>query len=305
VITGIHANPLGVLARQLGIPLHKVRDRCPLYMPDGREVDGAADAEADSTFNNLLEHAARLREFLSLEKDLCESLSLGSALERLRKLYGAARSPIQARLLNWHMANLEYANAGCLSDLSLAHWDQDDPYEMGGDHCLLAGGNGRLIDALCEGIPILYENTVTHIEHGGDGVRVVASTGQVFEADAALCTVPLGVLKRNFIKFEPELPAWKKQAIERLGFGLLNKVAMVFPYVFWGDDLDTFGCVNEERRKRGEFFLFYGYHTVAGGAVLIALVAGEAAQDFEMVDPVDSLNCVLRILRGNSMKFSK
>ncbi|XP_078176280.1 lysine-specific histone demethylase 1 homolog 2-like [Carex rostrata] len=298
VITGIHANPLGVLARQLGTPLHKVRDRCPLYMPDGMEVDAAADVEADSTFNNLLEHAARLREFLSQEKDLCDSISLGSALQRLRKLYGAARSPIQSLLLNWHMANLEYANAGCLTDLSLAHWDQDDIYEMGGDHCLLAGGNGRLIDALCEGIPILYEKTVTRIGYGGDGVRVVASTGQVFEADVALCTVPLGVLKRNLIKFEPELPGWKRQAIERLGFGLLNKVAMVFPYVFWGEDLDTFGCVNEESRKRGEFFLFYGYHTVAGGAVLIALVAGEAAGEFEMVDPVDSLNRVLCILRG-------
>ncbi|KAJ3688693.1 hypothetical protein LUZ61_017857 [Rhynchospora tenuis] len=298
VITGIHANPLGVLARQMGAPLHKVRDRCPLYMPDGTEVDPAADTEADSIFNNLLEHAARLREFLSHEKDLCDSISLGSALQRLRKLYGAAQSPIQDQLLNWHMANLEYANAGCLSDLSLAHWDQDDPYEMDGDHCLLAGGNGRLIGALCEGIPVLYEKIVTHIDYQGDSVRVVASTGQIFEADVALCTVPLGVLKRNVIEFEPKLPTQKKDAIERLGFGLLNKVAMVFPYVFWGEDLDTFGCVNQERRKRGEFFLFYGYHTVAGGAVLIALVAGEAAQEFEMVDPVDSLNSVLLVLRG-------
>ncbi|KAJ4785713.1 hypothetical protein LUZ62_036959 [Rhynchospora pubera] len=298
VITGIHANPLGVLARQMGAPLHKVRDRCPLYMPDGTEVDPAADAEADLIFNNLLEHAARLREFLSHEKDLCDSISLGSALQRLRKLYGAAQSPIQDHLLNWHMANLEYANAGCLSDLSLAHWDQDDPFEMDGDHCLLAGGNGRLIDALCEGIPILYEKIVTCIDYRGDSVRVIASTGQIFEADVALCTVPLGVLKRNAIEFEPKLPIQKKDAIERLGFGLLNKVAMVFPYVFWGEDLDTFGCVNQERRKRGEFFLFYGYHTVAGGAVLIALVAGEAAQEFEMVDPVDSLNSVLLVLRG-------
>lgn len=39
VITGIHANPLGVLARQLSIPLHKVRDNCPLYKPDGVPVN--------------------------------------------------------------------------------------------------------------------------------------------------------------------------------------------------------------------------------------------------------------------------
>uniref|UniRef100_A0A5B7AYD2 Amine oxidase domain-containing protein n=1 Tax=Davidia involucrata TaxID=16924 RepID=A0A5B7AYD2_DAVIN len=48
----------------------------------------------------------------------------------------------------------------------------------------------------------------------------------------------------------------------------------------------------------GEFFLFYSYHTVSGGPVLIALVAGEAAQSFECNDPSTLLNHVLSILRG-------
>jgi lysine-specific histone demethylase 1 len=33
IITSTHANPLTVLARQLSIPLHKVRANCPLYKP--------------------------------------------------------------------------------------------------------------------------------------------------------------------------------------------------------------------------------------------------------------------------------
>uniref|UniRef100_A0A453RZE4 Uncharacterized protein n=1 Tax=Aegilops tauschii subsp. strangulata TaxID=200361 RepID=A0A453RZE4_AEGTS len=45
------------------------------------------------------------------------------------------------------------------------------------------------------------------------------------------------------------------------------------------------------------FFLFYSYHTVSGGAVLVALVAGEAALEFEKVDPVVTLHRVLGILR--------
>ena len=112
----------------------------------------------------------------------------------------------------------------------------------------------------------------------------------------ALCTVPLGVLKSGSIVFEPELPEDKLGAIQRLGFGLLNKVAMVFPSVFWDEEIDTFGCLNKESSKRGEFFLFYSYHTVSGGAVLIALVAGEAALEFEKVDPVVTLHRVLGIL---------
>lgn len=295
VITGIHANPLGVLARQLVIPLHKIRDRCPLYWPNGRVVGEKLDIEVNSVFNKLLEKATEARKALG---ESGEAISLGLAIEKLQKLYGVAKSEDERELLDWHLANLEYANAGCLSDLSLAYWDQDDPFEMDGDHCFLAGGNWRLINALCEDVPILYKKTVSRIKYGDSGAEVVVAGGQVFCADMVLCTVPLGVLKNESIKFDPDLPFQKLGAIKRLGFGLLNKVAMLFPYVFWGEELDTFGCLNKDREKRGEFFLFYCYHTVSGGALLTALVAGKAAATVEHTDPVHLLHNVLGVLRG-------
>ena len=39
-----------------------------------------------------------------------------------------------------------------------------------------------------------------------------------------MVAVPLGVLKKGSISFQPPLPARKQGAISRLGFGLLNKV---------------------------------------------------------------------------------
>jgi monoamine oxidase len=67
------------------------------------------------------------------------------------------------------------------------------------------------------------------------GVEVVTtnkngSNQQVYKGDAVLCTLPLGVLKEcvrnvpNVPQFIPPLPDWKVDAIERLGFGNLNKV---------------------------------------------------------------------------------
>ncbi|KAF3970834.1 hypothetical protein CMV_005511 [Castanea mollissima] len=284
----------GVLARQLSIPLHKVRDNCPLFKPDGAPVDKVIDSNVEIIFYKLLDKVTELRQIMG---GFANDISLGSVLETLRQLYAVAKSTEERQLLDWHLANLEYANAGCLSELSAAYWDQDDPYEMGGDHCFLAGGNWRLIKALCEGVPILYGKTVNTIRYGNEGIEVIAGD-QKFQADMVLCTVPLGVLKKRTIRFEPELPQRKLAAIERLGFGLLNKVAMVFPHVFWGEDIDTFGCLSEHSDSRGEFFLFYSYHTVSGGPVLVALVAGEAAQIFESTDPSILLHRVLRILRG-------
>ncbi|KAI3989944.1 hypothetical protein MKX01_003647 [Papaver californicum] len=294
VITGVHANPLGVLSRQLSVPLHKVRDKCPLYKSGGASIDAAIDSKVENVFNKLLDKATESRNFMG---ESANDISLGSALETIRELYGAIQSAEERQLLDWHLANLEYANAGCLSDLSFAYWDQDDPYEMGGDHCFLPGGNRILVKAMCEKVPICYEKTVHTIRYGNEGVEVVAGD-QVFQADMVLCTVPLGVLKKKTIKFEPELPQRKLDAIGRLGFGLLNKVAMVFPHVFWGEDLDTFGYLNEDTRRRGEFFLFYSYHTVSGGPVLIALVAGKSAYTFESTNPCILLHRVMSILRG-------
>jgi lysine-specific histone demethylase 1 len=155
---------------------------------------------------------------------------------------------------------------------------------------------------MCEGVPVFYEKIVNTIRYGNEGVEIIAGD-QIFQADFALCTVPLGVLKKKAISFQPELPTRKLESIERMGFGLLNKVAMVFPHVFWGEDLDTFGCLNEKSHDRGEFFLFYGYHSVSGGSALIALVAGEAAQTFETTDPSILLHRVLAILKGTFHPF--
>ena len=46
---------------------------------------------------------------------------------------------LERRLLDWHFANLEFANAAPLRALSLRTWDQDDPHEMQGAHCFLPG----------------------------------------------------------------------------------------------------------------------------------------------------------------------
>lgn len=296
VLTGINGNPLGVLARQLGFPLHKVRDKCPLYLPSGRSVDPDVDARVEYTFNQLLDKVCKLRQAM-LDEMKSVDVSLGTALEAFRKVCKVAEKSEERMLLNWHLANLEYANASLLSHLSLAYWDQDDPYEMGGDHCFIPGGNVRFVHALAEGLPIFYGKRVDCVRYGLDGVMVTAN-GQLFRGDMVLCTVPLGVLKRGSITFIPELPVEKREAITRLGFGLLNKVAMLFPYDFWGGEIDTFGHLTEETDKRGEFFLFYSYSSVSGGPLLVALVAGESAIKFETVPPMEAIERVLEILKG-------
>ena len=50
------------------------------------------------------------------------------------------------------------------------------------------------------------------------------NVGEEFEGAAVIVTVPLGCLKSEDITFTPALPSWKTEAIQKLGFGNLNKV---------------------------------------------------------------------------------
>ena len=79
--------------------------------------------------------------------------------------------------------------------------------------------------------------------------------------------------------------------------GICAQVVMLFPHAFWRK-ADMFGRIAPSRERRGEFFLFYSYATISGGAVLAALVAGDAAVEFEKTDPEESTRRVLATLTG-------
>lgn len=307
ILTGIDGNPLAVVAKQLSLPLVHIRDPTPLYMPDGAEAGTRIDNLVETFYNQVLMHGC---DSLRANPAEAERMSLQLALESLwRQHYpdlgipDLSTSPsdpdaVAARqLFDWHLANLEFANACRLSDLSLVHWDQDDPNELPGPHCFVPGCNGRWLKHLCQGLAIFYDSPVLEVRYCSTGVAV-HTPQRTFFADAVVVTTPLGVMKKGDIVFNPPLSDRKLGAISRLGFGNLNKVIMLFPHAFWGEENDMFGHVAEDGSERGEAFLFYSYAGISGGAQLTALVCGDAAAVHEARPGGVSAARVLAILRG-------
>ncbi|XP_039069116.1 lysine-specific histone demethylase 1 homolog 3-like isoform X2 [Hibiscus syriacus] len=217
-------------------------------------------------------------------------------------------SPLERRVMNWHYAHLEYGCATSLKEVSLPNWNQDDVYGgFGGAHCMIKGGYSKVVESLGEGLLVNLNHVVTNISyspkdpgldnsHHGQ-VKVSTSNGSEFSGNAVLITVPLGCLKAGAIKFSPPLPQWKQSSIQRLGFGVLNKVVLEFPEVFWDDSVDYFGVTAEETDSRGHCFMFWNVRKTVGAPVLIALVAGKAAIDGQSVSSSDHVNHAVIILR--------
>uniref|UniRef100_A0A8C7CQW0 Lysine-specific histone demethylase n=1 Tax=Oncorhynchus kisutch TaxID=8019 RepID=A0A8C7CQW0_ONCKI len=207
------------------------------------------------------------------------------------------------QILDWHFANLEFANATPLSTLSLKHWDQDDDFEFTGSHLTVRNGYSCVPVALAEGLDIKLNTAVRQVRYTASGCEVIAvntrSTTQTFiyKCDAVLCTLPLGVMKQQppAVQFVPPLPEWKTAAIQRMGFGNLNKVVLCFDRVFWDPSVNLFGHVGSTTASRGELFLFWNLYKAP---ILLALMAGEAAGIMENISDDVIVGRCLAILKG-------
>ncbi|XP_071051181.1 lysine-specific histone demethylase 1A [Onthophagus taurus] len=214
------------------------------------------------------------------------------------------------QILDWHFANLEFANATPLSNLSLKHWDQDDDFEFTGNHLTVRNGYSCVPLALADGLDIKLNAAVKKVEYNQRGVEVTVynprnpMSTNTYHADVVLCTLPLGVLKLsvapessqvNTVQFSPPLPDWKAAAIKRLGFGNLNKVVLCFERIFWNPQANLFGHVGSTTASRGELFLFWNLYKAP---VLLALVAGDAAAIMENVTDDVIVGRCIAVLRG-------
>lgn len=221
---------------------------------------------------------------------------------------GEILKPLERRVMDWHFANLEYGCAALLQEVSLPYWNQDDVYGgFGGAHCMIKGGYSTVVESLGEGLHIHLNSVVTDIsyntknsgigDHQCSEVKVLTSNGSEFSGDAVLITVPLGCLKAKTINFSPPLPQWKNCSIQRLGFGILDKVVLEFQEVFWDDSVDYFGATAEETNQRGQCFMFWNLKKTVGAPVLVALVVGKAAIEGQNLSSADHVGHAVMVLR--------
>lgn len=226
------------------------------------------------------------------------SATLGSVMDAAINQYRDVVHilPLDLRLLNWHVANLEYSNAINYSQMSLAGWDVDAGNEWEGKHTQIVGGYQQVARGLLhcpypltveknkKVVGITYHENV--VEQGPSILHF--ENGSMLPADLIINTMPLGVLKSKTVEFNPPLPEWKLGAIDRLGYGVLNKVVLVFKEAFWDTSRDIFGVLREATQRaslnqldysqnRGRFFQWFNATKTSGVPTLIALMAGDAA----------------------------
>jgi monoamine oxidase len=113
--------------------------------------------------------------------------------------------------------------------------------ETGVNH-RITDGYDRLIEYIASGIDIQRGFTARTIQWGTDGVTIRSADGREVSARAAVCTLPAGVLKSGAVRFVPELPESKRDALQYLEMGPVLKILLRFDERFWPKRLALLAC---------------------------------------------------------------
>jgi monoamine oxidase len=154
----------------------------------------------------------------------------------IRKARLDARQAAALRAMIAAYVGLEFA--GDLDQISVAGAARARGYS--GGNLMLPGGYDQVPKLLAEGLAdVRLGEAVVEVEHGTSGCKVITGR-QAYPADYVICTLPLGVMRAQAVRFSPALPPEKSEAIARMGVGHLGKVILEYRSRFWTSNVNWF-----------------------------------------------------------------
>lgn len=279
-------NPISGLAQAINAPMIETPDESyQVFSADGKPV---SNAEIDAKYADLE------RLYKKVDDTFDRDQSLAKAISRVSK------KSLQDPILRWMMsAYTEFSTGAPIEKLSAYYFDEDNEFD--GADVIFPEGYDQIPKSLADGLDIRLNTSVEAVEYEeGEGAAVHTFNG-TYESDFVICTVPLGVLKKGAITFDPPLPKSHQSSIDQLGFGSVTKLALKFADPFWPLETQYLGYMSE---PKGRWNYFVNYRTFSSENILLGLSVGdypfvaEKMSDEEMV--ADCMGA-LRTMLGNDI----
>ncbi|XP_077348380.1 lysine-specific histone demethylase 2 [Lithobates pipiens] len=302
IVNGCINNPIALMCEQLSVTMRKLREKCDLIQEGGRLTDPSIDKRMDFHFNAILDVVAEWRK----DKGQQQDVPLGDKIQEIYKTFiqesGIQFTDVEEKVLQFHLGNLEYACGSNLHNVSARSWDHNEFFaQFAGDHTMITAGYSAITEKLADGLDIRLRSPVRKVDYTGPEITLTTSDGKTYSAQKVLVTAPLTILQKNVIHFNPPLPEKKVKAINSLGAGVIEKIALQFPYRFWDSKIqgaDFFGHIPPDSSKRGLFGVFYDMDPQGKHAVLMSVITGDAVLTIKDMDDKQVVKQCMAVLRG-------
>ena len=162
--------------------------------------------------------------------------------------------------------------------------DNNNFYDPGWEsgNALCKEGYGTLLAYYRKDIPVKLNTIVDEIKWGGKGIQIVTNKGTI-NAKGCIITVSAGVLKSGKIKFTPQLPQRKRDALESVSMTVSNRVLIETKKNFLGGVKgDTnFYIKAESNQAKSPETISYGLIKMSRTNVSLFGISGQFAKDLE------------------------
>jgi monoamine oxidase len=152
---------------------------------------------------------------------------------------------------------------------------------------------------------------VASISHNEDaGVVTISTTsGSTHAAKSCVCTIPLGVLKHSLqheeLSFDPPLPQRRLHSISAAGFGLLNKIVISYPMLWWPEDVGILHVVQKDEKSpsllpnavNAPALFIISYVPITGKPVLCVFMGGNTGATLENLSDTEAQEWIHSILK--------
>ena len=269
-IHGTKGNPLTALADAANANRLSTRyDAAITLGQNGTEI------EADDWLDEAETLVAKARA--TAEKSSSD-VSLAKAIQTSPRWHNAS-GELKRQVRFFVNSAIEQEYAGSWNEASALFID--DSKEFGGGDVLFPEGFDQITRHLANGLDVRLKNAVNEISPRGRGVVIRMGDGGSLEADHAIVTVPLGVLRAGSIRFSSPLAEARQKAIDSLRMGLLNKCWLRFEKMAWPRDVDW---IEWQGPKDGYWAEWVSLARVASTPVLLGFHAGDQARELEKYD---------------------
>lgn len=282
-IHAITGNPITALANKIKAPLSGLVD-----------YDDTSVFDADGTEDPLT--PAQEQQFTDVFAQFAASVTASNVNASVQDVVDAAVSQgalsgFTSRALDSLINSVkEHEYAGDANELSQI--GTEEGMDMGGGDVLFPNGFDAITNFLAIGLNIQTETIVQTVSYTETGVTIGTNKAE-YSGDRVIVTVPLGVLKAGDIVFNPALPSDKLSAISALGSGVLNKVWLEFPSVFW----DNTTIHNYFSTPKGRFNEWVNWHKATGETHLLGFNAGQYGLEIESKSDDEIVAEAMTILR--------
>lgn len=227
-------------------------------------LDGRMQKKSDVMPSDDLLHTIRIVAYDFLHRG-GEDMSMSEFISRIPDLSEDDRRILRSLIQSEWFANIE--------DLSVRGFLKHDFCGYSPGNRRLRSGYSGLLKKMSADFNdrISLNDPVTHITQNSRGVRIASASG-VTRSELAIVALPIGVYQAGIVKFAPDLPEEKMEAINSINPGKAAKIILWFRKKFWKEPLSIL-------RTTSKLQVCWQPNAYRGdeASVLAALVGGDDA----------------------------